>query len=213
MSFRSLVAGLAVSLVLAACGSDDRASTEPPPPPDTPPDTINLAPGLVVGEETFAKGNTPQGGQGDPVDGIPCETNEVVTYHIHAHLSLFVNGAQRAIPRAIGVINPQDTDSTGTFVLAGSCFYWLHTHDASGVVHIEMPSQADVTLGQFFDIWGQPLSTANVAGFEGTVTVYVDGEPYTDDPRAIKFAPHQEITLEVGEPLVTPPVYIFPAAY
>ena len=35
----------------------------------------------------------------------------------------------------------------------------LHTHDASGIVHIESPDKRDYTLGQFFDVWGVRLSS------------------------------------------------------
>jgi hypothetical protein len=53
-------------------------------------------------------------------------------------------------------------------------------------------------------IWGQPLSATQVGPATGTVTVFVDGRPYTGDPRAIGFTEHEEIQLEVGTPLVAP---------
>jgi hypothetical protein len=48
-------------------------------------------------------------------------------------------------------------------------------HDHSGIIHIEsatVPSQP-YTLGEFFAIWGQPLST--VATLTGMVRVYTTG--------------------------------------
>ena len=204
---------VAVAMVLAlslavACGSD-KSTTEPPPPPPPAPDTVQLVIGDVVGTATFPDGNTAQGGQGDPVDGVACD-NSTPNYHIHVHLSLYVDGKQIAIARAVGVTDPQVVDN---FVLAGSCFYWLHTHDATGIIHVEPPISAQLTLGQFFDIWGQPLSKTEVAGYQGAVTVLVDGEEYTGDPRAIAFEAHKQIALEVGTPLVTPDFYLFPADY
>ena len=41
------------------------------------------------------------------------------------------------------------------FVVGGSCFAWLHTHAADGVVHIESPTKRTYTLGNFFDVWGR----------------------------------------------------------
>ena len=209
---RAIVAvamALAVSLAVA-CGSD-KNTTEPPPPPPPPPapDTVQLVIGDAVGTATFPDGNTDQGGQGDPVNGIACD-NSAPNYDIHVHLSLYVEGKQIAIGRGIGVMDPQVINN---FVLAGTCFYWLHTHDATGIIHVEPPTAIQVNLGQFFDIWGQPLSKTEVAGYQGAVTVLVDGEEYTGDPRAIVFEAHKQIALEVGTPVVTPDFYLFPPDY
>jgi len=171
---------------------------------------VLLAPAAVIGKDSLPPGDTPNGGQGQAVGDINCETMAQLAYHIHAHLSLIVNGEQLAIPLGIGTVNPQVQDD---FVTAASCFYWLHTHDASGIVHIEPSVNEPLTLGQFFDIWGQPLTSTSVAGFSGPVTVFVDGAPYTGDPRAISFTERMQITLEVGTPLVPPPVYQFPDIY
>lgn len=212
---------VAAALVLAvflssACGSDKNMTEPPPPPPDTgdttvPVDTVELQIAGTIGKPTFPDGNTAEGGQGDPVDGIECSAGmEEPSYHIHVHLSLYVNGEQLAIPKAIGVMDPQ---LAGDFVISGSCFYWVHTHDATGIIHVEPPTQIDVTLGEFFDLWGEPLSKTGVAGYNGAVTVFVDGEEFTGDPRSIVFEAHKQIALEVGTPVVTPDFYIFPDPY
>src|SRR5207302_178491 len=70
---------------------------------------------------------------GQSVDGIPCQTREVLTYHVHAHLTILADGQSKEVPAGIGIANPQ-TDARG-FVATGSCFMWLHTHDNSGIVH------------------------------------------------------------------------------
>lgn len=145
--------------------------------------------------------------QGAPVDGIHCQTNEQVAYHIHAHLAIFDNGSQRVVPRGIGIPGPQQGQQG--FVTSGKCFYWLHTHDTSGVIHIESPTHTVYTLGQFFDIWGQPLSTSHVGKATGKVTVYVNGKQFTGNPRSITLAPHEVIQLDVGH-VVTPKPFTFP---
>jgi hypothetical protein len=171
---------------------------------------IQLSEGGTVGKKTFPDGSTASGGNGSPVGGIECGSTPPAE-HYHAHLSLFASGEQIAIPRAIGI---QDPILQGESVLAGSCFYWLHTHDYTGIIHVEPPATGHTfTLGQFFDIWGQPLASDKVATYTGAVTVYVDGKRYTGDPRAIVLTNHQQITLEVGTPRVAPPVYAFPAGY
>ena len=75
-----------------------------------------------------------------------CLGTEQLAFHDHAHLAVFVNGAQRTVPAFIG-IKPD-----------GSCLYWLHSHTPDGVIHMESPEQRSFTLGNYFDIWGQPLS-------------------------------------------------------
>lgn len=144
--------------------------------------------------------------QGAPVDGIQCQSSEQVAYHIHAHLAIFVNGRQEAVPRGIGIPGPQQVQDN--FVVGGKCFYWLHTHDTTGVIHIESPTQRSYTLGQFFDIWGQRLSTGQVGSARGRVTVFVDGRQYSGDPRSIVLTPHKLIQLDVGQ-AVAPKPYTF----
>src|SRR5260370_2339117 len=80
------------------------------------------------------------------IGGIECDTTEYVTFHIHAHLDIFVDGHPLTVPAFIGIENNN------------RCLYWLHTHTPDGVIHIESPQERGFTLGQFFDIW-QSTST------------------------------------------------------
>ena len=158
---------------------------------------------------TAAPNGAPGAPTGQAVDGIQCQTSEQVAYHIHAHLAIFANGQPRAVPLGIGIPNAQ-TENTpaGPFAVSGSCFYWLHSHATDGVVHIESPDQRTYTLGNWFDIWGQPLSTTQVAGASGTVIAYVNGQRYTGDPRSIPLTAHAVIQLDVGTD-VPPRAYTF----
>src|SRR6185437_2852232 len=100
--------------------------------------------------------------------------------------------------------------------MAGNgCLYWIHAHDGSGIIHVEAPELGPpgggpYTLGMFFDVWGQALTGSGVAGFKGPVTDYVNGAKYNGDLRVTPLRSHQEITLEVGTPLVPPPLYSWP---
>src|SRR5215469_1268442 len=66
---------------------------------------------------------------GQKVDGIGCDTSEQVLFHIHAHLTIFVNGSPRQVPAGIGIpgAKAQNTPQ-GSFIGSGNCFYWLHVH-------------------------------------------------------------------------------------
>jgi hypothetical protein len=151
-------------------------------------------------------------GSGAAVDGVECPAGEQTLFHIHAHLTVFVDGAARQVPYGIGIPGAR-TNSTpvGPFVASGDCFYWLHTHAADGIIHIESPVERVYTLGDFFDVWGQPLSSSRVGPATGPVTALYDGELYEGDPRAIPLTAHAQIQLEVGRPLVGPDAVDFPA--
>src|SRR5882724_9392703 len=147
---------------------------------------------VVVAVIAFTGGRTTAPGvraapTGATVDGIACQTSEQVAYHIHAHLTIYASGARQVVPAGIGIPGPQKV--VGGLVEGGKCLYWLHTHDSTGVVHIESPVQRVYTLGQFFDVWGRPLSGTQVGRATGQVTAFVDGRRSAGDPRSIKLTP------------------------
>ena len=142
------------------------------------------------------------GASGGPVDGITCDTGEHVRtgdHHYHAHLTILYKGTEAAVEANVGI--PSD----------GSCIYWLHTHDTTGVIHIEAPADRDkgFTLGQFFDLWHKPLSAGQVADLKpdpgGALVAYVDGQRYSGNPRGIVLKAHEQIVLEITPPAVEPP--------
>ena len=139
---------------------------------------------------------------GGTVDGVVGGNEmENLNYHIHAHLTIFVNGVQKTIPYGIGIVPPYqlDTSSGSAFVSGGSKYFYLHTHDETGIIHIESPNNHVYTLGNFFDVWKQPLSTSQVGPDKGSVTTYVNGKIYTGDPADIKLSKYENIQLDVGK--------------
>jgi hypothetical protein len=168
-----------------------------------------MAIGQTIGAPTYAPGDSAVGGHGQTVQGVACDAS-IPTQHIHTHVSLIANGVQRAIPLAVGV---DGAEVISNFVVDGRCFYWLHTHDATGIVHIEAPNSTVFTLGEFFAIWGEPLSRSNVGGFQGPVVAYVDSTRYDGDLSALQFKERQQITLIVGTVPDTIPVYAIPSSF
>jgi hypothetical protein len=89
---------------------------------------------------------------------FPCLA-EVTTLHVHPWLQIVINtGSSNTsviIPAAVGILDPQFQTSGGEQVATGgSCFEPMHTHDASGIIHIESAHTSDqYTLGDFFNIW------------------------------------------------------------
>jgi hypothetical protein len=148
---------------------------------------------------------------GQSVSGIMCATTEQLVFHVHTHLTIFVNGVAKQIPYGIGIPGAE-TESTpsGPFVDQGSCFYYLHTHAADGIIHIESPVQRTYTLGNFFDEWGQPLSRHQVGPAHGRVVALYNGRVYKGSLRSMPLGRHVQIQLDVGSPLVAPEKITFP---
>lgn len=149
--------------------------------------------------------STAHGSTGRVIDGIQCQSQEQVLFHIHAHLAIYVNGKAQTIPEGIGIAPPRSVQQSneGPFVVGGSCFYWLHSHTADGVIHIESPIRRTYTLGNYLDVWGQPLP-------KGRLTAYVDGKPYRGAPRAIPLRAHTRIQLDYGTRVALKP-FTFPS--
>ena len=128
------------------------------------------------------------------VDGIRCDTMEFTKFHIHAHLDIYVDGKPFVVPSQIG-IDPE-----------GRCLYWLHTHDDSGIIHIESPIEREFTIGNFMDIWSQTFNNThlpdnnNLNDKSTVLSMYVNGVkvPTGSDLRNIKINAHDEIALVFG---------------
>jgi len=139
------------------------------------------------------------------IDGIECNATEHFLFHIHAHISIFVNGQHMYVPPQIGIIPEK-------------CIYWLHTHDESGIIHIESPIKKDFTVGQFFDLWKKKLNNTQMFDNlfnqnDNTPEIYINGNklPSGTNYRDVKLHAHDEIVLIYGtSPSHIPSRYDFP---
>jgi hypothetical protein len=148
----------------------------------------------------------------ETVDGVTCQSAEKVAFHIHAHLTIFVNGKAQQIPYGVGIGPPISGVNTtvGPFVEGGTCFMWLHTHASDGIIHIEAPKQTTFTLGQFFAVWGLKLSATQVGPASGKVTTFYDGKVWTGSPANVPLSSETQVQLDVGTPLIAPEHIVFP---
>jgi hypothetical protein len=80
----------------------------------------------------------------------------------------------------------------------------LHTHDASGVLHIESPVKRQFSLGEFFSEWQVSLSEDNIGalriGGGKVVRVFVNGRQRNRNPGAIMLGAHDEIAVLYDRP-------------
>lgn len=178
---------------LNGCGGsgDDVRVSNPVIPAETLPSLestkTHITAALVNGEPRWPSGSSSKGGNGKVISNVECLATE--DYHIHSHLTLIINEKVVAIPADIGL---------------QGCAYELHTHDQSGVIHIETAVQKPFTLGQFFAVWGQPLELNNIAGVAvDTLNVLVQDGPrvakYSGDPTALELKAHRNIFIIVGK--------------
>ena len=132
-----------------------------------------------------------------PVDSVYCDTLEQTAAHYHAHLSVYINGQQVTIPSQIGIAPD------------GSCYYWLHSHNTSGIIHIEAPPKHTFTLGNYLDIWAERFSSLrfpsqlNQPGGTGW-QIYVNGQLVGGNFYSIVLKPHMLITLAYNSPNAKP---------
>lgn len=165
---------------------------------------LGAAVSLIVVALASSKGSSTAG---QTIDGIQCQSNEQLAVHYHAHLSIVIDGNETVLPAGIGIDN------------TNQCLYWTHTHQTDGVIHIEAPQSSakrKFTLGNFFDVWQKPLDPTHIGdttiGKNQKLVMFVDGKPYTGNPRNIVLGAHTLVVLEITPPEVNPPpTFTFPA--
>ena len=85
---------------------------------------------------------------------VPLLDAEGAATHTHTELAVSVNGRPMEVPAAIGIDEPSGHIAA------------LHTHDTTGLVHVESPQENDsYTLEQFLTLWGMPADPAGRCKF------------------------------------------------
>lgn len=90
------------------------------------------------------------------------------SYHVHALLSVFVDGEQVTVPANIGIDSRDRIESP------------LHTHTPDGVIHVEADDPSPFTLQDVFSIWGVDFAPDRLGAYTPAgnkdLYVYVNGE-------------------------------------
>ena len=100
--------------------------------------------------------------------------------HNHANLNVTISGKPIIVPANIGItqtgifMNPSLFADHGLDKYGMEGMSPLHTHDYSGIIHIESNIVRNYTLGEFLDIW-KGLNTDGK-----NVIASVDGKPVSD---------------------------------
>ncbi|HVB74828.1 MAG TPA: hypothetical protein VNE38_14840 [Ktedonobacteraceae bacterium] len=144
-----------------------------------------------------------------PINGVSCYSTEQTNFHIHAHVSIYINGKQIPIPQGVGI------------GANNICYYWLHTNTSDGIIHIAAPQQAsNLALDDFLTIWdvgfaklGFPQQLTLTTGWK----IFVNGKAITTTVTSpltteVPMHSHDAITLEYGSNNPPPDQsYAFPA--
>jgi hypothetical protein len=181
-------------LGVAAAHRDRRPATSPVP----------LA-GLQTGPAPWSANTAGLAERLQAIGLAPLNPIEGTAVHIHQHLDLYVDGHKVPVPAGVG-IDP----AVG--------YAPLHTHDPSGVLHVESPTVRPYTLGEFFAVWGVRLTPSCLGGYcaggDRQLRVYADGRAYQGDPATLVLAAHQELVVAFGtaaqQPSPVPSSYQFP---
>jgi len=119
--------------------------------------------------------------------GIPPGGKE--TFHIHALLHIYVNGLLSPLAKNIGIESAKGLESS------------LHTHDSTGIIHMEAPHPYRYTLGDFFSVWGVKLGPAQVGGLKGLggdhLHFYLNGKPLSN-PAALVLKKGDSVVIGYG---------------
>ena len=109
------------------------------------------------------------------------------------------------IPAGIGITPPFSREPHR--IVGSGCRADARTLESTGVVDFD---RVDLTLGDLFAIWGQPLGPRRMATFSGRVVAFVAGRRVAGDPAEIPLRDGGQIVLEVGGYVPPHPTFKFP---
>jgi hypothetical protein len=176
---RGLAAGAALVAALAAVGCGSSGS-------DAPPGLTIAGPGLQTSQPPWRPEYAHLAQRLHEI-GIPPGGKE--KFHIHAMLHIYVNGLLVPLPADIGIDAAKGIETS------------MHTHDGTGIIHMEAPRPFRYTLGDFFAVWGVKLGPAQVGGLTGyggdKLHFYLNGKPLAD-PAALVLHRYDSIVIGYG---------------
>jgi hypothetical protein len=194
---RPAVAAVALLALVSACSSGGSTQTgaSPPTPTTTAPSARSSAspPGDLPGLNT---GPAPWPAETAHLQarlaalGLPALGPEATTVHFHVNLVVYVHGHQVQVPYALGI-------DLRRLQLAE-----IHTHSASGTIHIEAAQPRRFTLGMVFDVWGVRFTPDCLGGYcrngADRIRTFVSGHPFDGDPTQLELGDGQVIVVAFG---------------
>ncbi|GAC1386007.1 MAG: hypothetical protein NVSMB43_26060 [Pseudarthrobacter sp.] len=205
MLIKRLAIALTVSALVAgatACGAPAQTAPSPSSPSQTSPATAT-----PTGAAGWAI-DPAAGGARIKAAGLEILNAEGTAEHYHAHLDVFVDGKPITVPADIGFSFGPGGQANGISA--------LHTHDTTGIIHIEAPTPGlKYSLGQVLREWGV-LDGSDTSGAPhggtGGWSVYVNGSKQDGPVTDVVLKALDEVVLSFGvAPAPLPATYTFPA--
>src|SRR3989344_5874306 len=113
-----------------------------------------------------------------------CTTDPRTIMHIHPEVGITIDGQKQELPENIGV--------------TAACMRPIHTHDATGVIHIESPVVRDFTLEEFFRVWDKPFNREllfdKTVDADHRIVMTVDGTP-SEEFGDLVLRDHQQVVI------------------
>jgi hypothetical protein len=132
-------------------------------------------------------------------------TTQGLALHLEPLLRIFVLGREIEVPNGIGIV------SRGRLAP-------IHTHDSSGIIHIESPIHRTYTLGDIFAVWGVRLTRNCIGGYcsdgQNRLRIFISGQEFFASPETYRLQDFEVITVAFGGPddlpVPVPTAYTFP---
>jgi hypothetical protein len=119
--------------------------------------------------------------------GLPPLGSE--TFHHHDLLQIYIHGDSIQVPPEIGLVQNVGGAS-------------MHTHDPTGIMHLETNNPYNFKLGQFFDVWGLRFDDSCIGGYCASggdqLRVYVNGKQIKSNFRNIALTQHEDVVVTFG---------------
>ncbi len=167
--FLSVLMVLAIGTVIAGCPAGETTSSSTSVEAQPAPEPQLTADGLQDTQETWPAEST-RLIERTKAMGFPELGDE--SFHLHALLTVFVNGVTVPVPANIGLSQVDQYLSP------------LHTHAPDNVIHVEADNPFDFTIDMIFRTWGVVLTPDQLGGYkaegENTVHILVNGEEATE---------------------------------
>jgi len=125
--------------------------------------------------------------------GLPAEGT---TMHEHADVEIFVHASKEPVPTDIGIDASKGTIQS------------IHTHDDTGLVHLESSQSREFTLGEFFGVWGVRFTPSCLGAYcnerNNRLQVFVDGEEVNGSLQDVQLDDQTVIVVTYGTPTELP---------
>lgn len=109
--------------------------------------------------------------------------------HTHTQLTIIQDGKIIPIPQNIGIFD--------------NCMHPLHTHDATGLIHMEYPITVPFYLGDFFDVMGTIFNDHQIGAIKISdgykITVFKNGKIVKDMYRFILLLDLDKIKIRIDK--------------